>query len=319
MTSTANVTTANTDNTAALEVPQEIAVPPVRDSFVATSEFQLLTAVTEQLLDQGRQVKTLLLGPAGCGKTTTAEQVAARLELPYLHMNCALIREASQLFGTREVADGRTFTRESLFTRVIEQGNAVILLDEVNRTSQFAMNGLLSVMDGSSPYSEDLQRHVKVGENLVFFGACNVGSAYTGTFRMDKALDDRFQRRIEVSYLPAEQEVDLLIKVTGVSKLAAERLVRIAQQVRREFDQGKTYSQDISTRVLLAAAEDFAALESVKAGRGPDSLKLTIANRFSNAGDAGSERKSLFMLIEQQFGSWTKEADAAATGAKANA
>ncbi len=307
MTSTTNIAS----NTATLDAMQEIAIPEVRDNFVATNEFQLLTAVTGQLLEQGRQVKTLLLGPAGCGKTTTAEQVAAQLGLPYLHMNCALIREASQLFGTREVADGRTFTRESLFTRVIEQGNAVILLDEVNRTSQFALNGLLSVMDGSSPYSEDLQRHVKVGENLVFFGACNVGSAYTGTFRMDKALDDRFQRRIEVSYLPAEQERDLLVSATGISPVAAERLVRIADNVRREFNLGKTYSQDISTRVLLAAAEDFAALEAVKTGTGDTSLKLTISNRFSDAGDGGSERKSITMLIEQQFGSWAKEAAAA--------
>ena len=290
----------------------EIVIPEMRDSFVATEEFELLTAVTGQLLEQGRHVKTLLLGPAGCGKTTTAEQVAARLGLPYLHLNCALIREASQLFGTREVADGRTFTRESLFTRVVEEGNAVIMLDEVNRTSQFAMNGLLSVMDGSSPYAEDLQRNIRVGENLVFFGACNIGSAYTGTFKMDKALDDRFQRRIEVSYLPEQMEQELLIKATGVSKEAARRLVRIATQVRNEFNSGKTYSQDISTRVLLSAAEDFAALETITPGTGPNSLKLTIANRFSEAGGGTSERNAINLQIDGQFGAWSeKDATAA--------
>jgi MoxR-like ATPase len=284
----------------------EIQVPDARKDFVVTNEFELLTAVSVQLLQQGRQVKTLLLGPAGCGKTTTAEQVAARLGLPYLHLNCALIREASQLFGTREVADGRTFTRESLFTRVIEAGNAVIMLDEVNRTSQFAMNGLLSVLDGSSPYSEDLQRNIHVGENIVFFGACNIGSAYTGTFKMDKALDDRFQRRIEVSYLPVEMERQLLVDATGVSAEAASRLVTIADNVRNSFNQGKVYSQDISTRVLLSAAEDFSALEIVKSGQGPSSLKLTIANRFSDAGGGSSERNAINMEIDKQFGTWGK-------------
>jgi len=60
----------------------EISIPEIRKNFVATQEFDLLTAVTGQLLEQGRHVKTLLLGPAGCGKTTTAEQVAARPPLP---------------------------------------------------------------------------------------------------------------------------------------------------------------------------------------------------------------------------------------------
>lgn len=284
----------------------ELEVPTVRPDFVATEEFELLTAVTAQLMDRGKHVKTLLLGPAGCGKTTTAEQVAARLELPYLHMNCALIREASQLFGTREVADGETYTRESQFTRAIEEGNCVIMLDEVNRTSQFAMNGLLSVLDGSSPYSEDLQRHIKVGPNIVFFGACNIGQAYTGTFKMDKALDDRFQRRIEVSYLPAKLEQELLVKATGVSPEAARRLHYIADQVRGEHSRGKTYSQDISTRVLLAAAEDFAALEAIKTGTGHNSLQLTIVNRFSDAGGGGSERSAIKLLVDGQFGTWEK-------------
>jgi len=193
---------------------------------------------------------------------------------------------------------------------VVEEGNAVIMLDEVNRTSQFAMNGLLSVMDGSSPYAEDLQRNVTVGPNIVFFGACNIGSAYTGTFKMDKALDDRFQRRIEVSYLPEDMEKELLVNATGISPEAASRLVKIAGRVRQQFNSGKTYSQDISTRVLLSAAEDFAALESITPGTGHDSLKLTIANRFSEAGGGTSERKAIYEEIDGQFGSWATDYEA---------
>jgi MoxR-like ATPase len=279
-------------------------VPAKDPQFINTPEFDLLVAITGKLLSEGRTANTLLLGPAGCGKTATAEQLAAQLELPYLHINCASIREASMLFGMREVKEGRTYTRASLFTQAIEAGNVIIMLDEINRTSPMALNGLLTAMDGSSPYSEDLERHIKVGPNVLFIGACNIGSAYTGTFRLDKALDDRFARRIEVSYLPAEQETKLLIDKTGINPEAAKRLVMIATQVRAEYNKGKKFTQDISTRLLIGAACDFAALESVKLGAGPKSLAMTIGNRFSNSGEAGSERTALSMLLDGKFGSW---------------
>lgn len=282
-----------------------INIPTKNEGFILTPEFELLVAISGKMLSEGRTANTLLLGPAGCGKTATAEQLAAYLGLPYLHLNCSSIREASMLFGMREVKDGRTFTRPSLFTQTIENGGAVIMLDEINRCAPTALNGLLTAMDGSSPWSEDLERHVKVGPNLVFVGACNIGAAYTGTYRLDKALDDRFARRLEVSYLPADKEIELLIKVTGIGKVAATRLVQVAQQVRSEFNKGtKKFSQDVSTRVLLGAANDFAALESVKKGAGPKSLQMTICNRFDPSGDSNSERTSLSMLIDGKFGSW---------------
>ena len=282
-----------------------IQVPAKREYFIPTPEFELLVAISGKMLSEGHTANTLLLGPAGCGKTVTAEQLAACLGLPYLHLNCSSIREASMLFGTREVKEGRTYTRASLFTQVVEAGEAVIMLDEINRCAPAALNGLLTVMDGSSPYSEDLERHIKVGPRIIFIGACNIGANYTGTYRLDKALDDRFSRRLEVTYLPNDKEIDLLVAATGVGREAATRIVKIATQVRNDHNKGnQKFSQDISTRVLLGAATDFAALESVKKGAGPKSLQMTVVNRFS---DGDNERSSLAMLIDGQFGSWTGE------------
>ena len=288
----------------------DLQIPAKAENFIVTPEFELLVGISGKMLQEGKTANTLLLGPAGCGKTKTAEQLAAYLDLPYLHLNCSSIREASMLFGTREVKDGKTYTRPSLFTQTIEKGGAVIMLDEINRCAPTALNGLLTAMDGSSPYSEDLERHVTVGKHIVFVGACNVGAAYTGTYRLDKALDDRFARRLEVSYLPAEREIELLVKSTGIGPEAAKRLVQIAQQVRSEYNKGsRKFSQDISTRILLGAAQDFAALESVCKGAGPKSLQMTIVNRFDNSGDSNSERTSLSMLIDGKFGSWDGSED----------
>lgn len=282
-----------------------LAVPAKDPNFIATPEFELLVAISGKMLSEGKTANSLLLGPAGCGKTASAEQLAAHLGLPYLHLNCSSIREASMLFGTREVKEGRTYTRPSLFTQTIESGHAVVMLDEINRCAPTALNGLLTAMDGSSPYSEDLERHIVVGPEVIFVGACNVGAAYTGTYRLDKALDDRFARRLEVSYLPEAKEIELLVKATGIGPEAAKRLVQIATQVRSEFNKGtRKFSQDISTRVLLGAARDFAALESVRAGAGPKSLQFTVVNRFENTGESNSERTQLSLLVDGKFGSW---------------
>jgi MoxR-like ATPase len=285
-----------------------ISVPAKDPGFIATPEFELLVAISGKMLDAGRTANTLLLGPPGCGKTASAEQLAAHLGLPYLHLNCANIREASMLFGTREVKDGKTYTRASLFTQTIEAGNAVVMLDEINRCAPTALNGLLTVMDGSSPYSEDLERHIKASSGVIFMGACNIGAAYSGTFKLDKALDDRFARRLEVTYLPAQTEAELLIKRSGIGAEAAKRLVQIATQVRQEHNKGsRKFSQDVSTRVLIGAAIDFAALESARKGAGPKSLQFTLVNRFDNNGESNSERTSLSMLVDGKFGSWTGE------------
>jgi MoxR-like ATPase len=282
-----------------------LSVPAKNSNFILTPEFELLVAISGKMLQDGKTANTLLLGPAGCGKTATAEQLAAYLNFPYLHLNCSSIREASMLFGMREVKEGKTYTRPSLFTQTIEAGNAVIMLDEINRCAPAALNGLLTCMDGSSPYSEDLERHVRVGERIIFVGACNVGAAYTGTYRLDKALDDRFARRMEVTYLSEDKEVELLVSRTGIGPVAARRLVQVAAQVRSEYNKNsRKFSQDISTRVLLGAAQDFAALESVKKGAGPKSFSMTIVDRFDSGGDSNSERTSIAMLIDGKFGNW---------------
>jgi nitric oxide reductase NorQ protein len=297
-----------------------LPIPAKNPHFICTPEFELLVAISGKMLDAGKTANTLLLGPPGCGKTASAEQLAANLGLPYLHLNCATIREASMLLGTREVKDGKTYTRPSLFTQTVEAGSAVVMLDEINRCAPAALNALLTVMDGSSPYSEDLERHIKVAPHLIFMGACNVGAAYSGTFKFDKALDDRFTRRLEVTYLPAEQEAELLISRSGIGPEAAKRLVQIATQVRAEHNKGsRKFSQDVSTRVLIGAAIDFAALESVRKGAGPKSLQFTLVNRFDNNGESNSERTSIGMLVDGKFGSWTGEEEEKAEAERAKA
>jgi MoxR-like ATPase len=298
--------TFTTETKISINALDQLSIPAIDNNFMATDEFSNWVLMTQALLANGSQTNTLLVGPAGCGKTKSAEQLAARLKMRYLHLNMATIREASMLFGTKEVEGGKTYFRETLFIKAIEAGGCVILLDEINRTVPAATNTLLSCMDGSSVWVDDLQRQVTVAPNVVFIGAANIGASYSGTFKLDRAIDNRFHRRIEVSYLSVEDETNLLETVTGVGQVAASRLVKIADHVRQEFNQGKSFSEDISTRVLLSAARDFAAMESIRPGSGPESLKATIGNRFS-AGASGGERSSLAMLIDGQFASWAEE------------
>jgi len=304
------MTFTQAENTVNLNAIDQLSIPEVDPNFKSSDEFNNWVAITQFQLATGVQSNTLLIGPAGCGKTKSAEQLAAQLKMRYLHLNMACIREASMLFGSKEIADGRTYFRETLFVKAIEAGGCVILLDEINRTTPSATNTLLTCMDGSAVFVDDLQRQIKVAPNVIFVGAANIGASYSGTFKLDRAIDNRFHRRIEVSYLSNEQEAELLVQASGIHLDAAKRLVSIATHVRTEYDNGKTFSEDISTRVLISAAKDFAAMEGIRPGTGPESLKATIGNRFSS-GTSGGERSSLAMLIDGQFATWAQEIGAA--------
>jgi hypothetical protein len=113
---------------------------------------------------------------------------------------------------------------------------------------------------------------------------------------MDVALKDRFPRIIEVKYLERDKEVELLMARTGIDKEDASNLVEIASQIReKSTGLSSSFTNSMSTRQLIAAAEDFM-------DGGVDSLTFTITNSFSPEGGTSSERASVLQLIQGKFG-----------------
>jgi nitric oxide reductase NorQ protein len=249
------------------------------------------------MLNQARQASpqnALLAGPTGAGKTEFAIQLAARHGLKVMVMDCANIREARDFFGQKGASNGCTYFRKSQFWLAVERGNCVILLDEFNRAADHVRNSLMPLLDHRrQSFVEEVGETLKVGPGTVFIATMNEGLDYSGTHTTDKAMKDRFIRRIELSYLPEDKEIQVLLdKAPGLNKNDARKLVELANVVRSKATGfGGTLSETISTRRLIAAAQDFVQM-------GVQSFQFTVFAHFDASEGTNSERAQVISAFE---------------------
>lgn len=273
-----------------------VFLPEVNDTYYITPDIISLFKRIGKMSDAKTQ-KVMLRGPHGAGKTEMAMQFAARNKMPMIIMDCANLKEPRDWFGYKTIEDGNVVWHESQFDKVVTAGNHVILLDEINRVHPNILNTLLPLLDGRGfTYLEEKGDIIKIGPKTVFFATMNEGAAYTGTTSTDIAMRDRWSRIVEVTYLPKDKEVDVLIARTGIAEKAAKALVDIANQIRKKSTGlGSSFSDGFSTRQLIACAEDFVI-------DGVESLTFTMTNLFSADGGTNSERAAVLQLIQGKFG-----------------
>jgi len=270
--------------------------PAVNSTYYINDDVSNLFSYVEKQRKNKTQ-KVLLKGPHGAGKTEMAMHYAAVNNLPMLIMDCANLREPRDWFGYKTIEKSKIVWHESQFDKAISDGNIVILLDEINRVHPSILNTLLPLLDARGfTYLEEKGSNIIVGNGVVFFATMNEGAVYTGTTSIDVALKDRFPRVIEVKYLETDKEIELLVKRTGIDEEDAKNLVHIGNQIREKSSGiSSSFSHTMSTRQLIAAAEDFV-------DGGVDSLTFTITNLFSPEGGTSSERASVLQLIQGKFG-----------------
>lgn len=270
--------------------------PRPDSSYISGANVNSLFKNLDKLSDISPQ-NVRLVGPHGCGKTELAIQYAAQNKMPILIMDCANLREPRDWFGHKTAKDGSVFWKESQFDKSVTCGGHVILLDEINRTSPNVLNTLLPLLDDRRfTYLEEKGDVIKVGDKTVFFATMNEGSGYTGTSSVDFALEDRFPRLIELNYLLNSQEVRLLVNRTGISEPNANKLVDIANNIRKKnMGLEASFSKSVSTRQLISIAQDFVV-------GGVPTLEFTLTNHFSTDGGLESERAAVLQMIQGKWG-----------------
>jgi len=238
------------------------------------------------------------VGPAGCGKTEAAIQLAALAGFDAFIMDCSIVREPRDWFGSRTVKGGAVVWQDSPFTHAIQRGRCVVILDEANRASLNVGNSLLPLLDRRrASLISERGSVVRVAPSTIFVATMNEGAQFTGTGPLDAALRDRFPRVVEFTYLHPREEAALLVDRTGIDPTNAERLVEITGKTRATHGTSgiAQFGTTLSTRQLLAAAADLKA-----AGIG--SLAYTVANLFPADGGTESERAQIVALLVGKFG-----------------
>jgi MoxR-like ATPase len=243
----------------------------------------------------------MMTGPAGSGKTMAAKALVTALKRPFFYFNLGATQDprAALIGNTHFNKATGTYFSESAFIKAIKTPYAVVLLDELSRAHPEAANILMTVLDQTQRYlrldEQDNSPIVEVAKGVTFIATANIGSEYTATRVMDRALLDRFVT-IEVDTLNAEQEYTLLNMLYPDTnqddmKAVAEIAAHTRDQVKSEV--GKLTTA-VSTRISVEMAgllyDGFNLLEAAE---------VAIFPFYSQDGGMDSERTYIKQLVQK--------------------
>jgi nitric oxide reductase NorQ protein len=242
----------------------------------------------------------MMTGPSGCGKTDVTFKAAKALDREVIYFNLGATQDPrSTLIGnTHYSKDTGTYFSESLFVSAIQKPNTVILLDELSRAHPEAWNILMTVLDPIQRYLRLDEKSdsptIKVAEGVSFIATANIGSEYTATRIIDRALLDRFAI-LEMDVLSYEQEYQLLSSKCTVNQETLLKLCDIIKDIRKEVKSDTPrISTTVSTRATLEIAElltDAFTLEQA--------IEILVYPLFSDEGGNDSERTYVKQVVQK--------------------
>lgn len=248
-----------------------------------------------------RAKNIMMTGHAGCGKTMAAKELVKALDRPDFYFNLGATQDprATLIGNTHFDKVKGTFFSESAFVKAIKTPNAVILLDELSRAHPDAWNILMTVLDQGQRYlrldEAEGSPIVNVADGVTFIATANIGSEYTSTRVIDRAILDRFVT-IEMDILNDEQELGLLkYMFPEVDEADLKAIAEIAHHTRTQStnENGKL-SGMISTRASVEMAgliyDGFDLFEAAE---------ISIFPFFSPDGGVDSERTYVKQLVQK--------------------
>ena len=244
----------------------------------------------------------LITGPSGTGKTLASVSAAKATNRPFFYFNLGATQDPrSSLIGNTHLNKKTgTYFAESPFVKAIRTENSIILLDEITRAHPDAWNILMTVLDLGQRYlrldEKENSELVMVAKGVSFIATANIGSEYTATRIIDKALFERFGSVIEMPYLTMEQEETLLkILYPSVNPKLLHQIADIAAVTRSQYMSGNgKLSNCLSTRSTIEAAgclyDNFTLEEAAESAFYP---------HFSDDGGIDSERTFIKQLVQK--------------------
>ena len=248
---------------------------------------------------RGRNI--LLTGPTGCGKSQTAIAAATALDRPLFYVNLGATQDprGTLIGNTHFSKEAGTYFNESAFVKAIQTPNTLILLDEVSRAHPEAHNILMTVLDPGQRYLRLDEAvgapTVKVAEGVSFVGTANIGTEYTATRVMDRALIDRFSIA-EIPFLTSIEECSLIQQIyPTIDPTAAVALAEIALQTRNEVRSDSAKIQTpLSTRSVLEMADLLVDGFTLQ-----DCAEVCIYPLYSQDGGMQSERTFVKQVVQK--------------------
>jgi cobaltochelatase CobS len=231
--------------------------PLVDDDYI-WPEPEILGAVLSQV---SRNVPVMLVGPAGTGKTTLIEQIAARLRRPYARIQCHRTTDAPDLIGMTVPHPEGAKWQDGQLAAAIRKPGCMIAIEEPSIARAGALFAFQSVLDGARAlFVAETGERIPCAPGVSFMAADNTGGtgdeggSYEGTQMLNRATLDRFGMAVRVDYLPADKEAVALMKRSGCNEKIAELAIAYAGKTRAETSQGRI-THAVGMRRLIAWAQ----------------------------------------------------------------
>jgi MoxR-like ATPase len=235
---------------------------------------------------------TLLVGPAGTGKSTLVEYVAQSVGAPLITVSCDIELDKTELLGRPEIKGGDTHWVDGPVTLAMRRGYWIVF-DEANMAKPEVLSVLHAVLDHRRRLvlKENGNEVIEAHPNFRVFATMNPG--YEGTGELNQAFKDRFGVVLRIGYMPPRKEEALLTKRTGIDRATASLLVKAARDTRRMAENGEI-TEAISTRTLLEWAQamknGYSALEAAE---------FTVLDKIARD---KAEREDVGNVVKNYFG-----------------
>ncbi len=196
-----------------------------------------------------RRKNLLIYGPTGCGKSSLACNVMARLKETAEIFSCDGETSTDNLIGkpwavTDKNGKGRTIVALGAALRAYKYGK-ILLLEEVDHAIPDILASLHRVFETQSDfYICNIGEEETIPRNQTFCGiatANTIGTGedtyiYAGTKPLNQAFMNRFSLTIKMGYIDAARELKVLKNKTGIDEDTAKKIIAAANEVRNAAD-----------------------------------------------------------------------------------
>lgn len=238
-----------------------------------------------------RHKNVLLVGPTGCGKSSLAINVAARLgkRLDIINLDGETSVDnlmAKLLISKSDTGSPITSVAYGPVLRAYRDGHG-LLLEEVDMAIPDILAALHRVLEINSKFVEisvgDTEVIKKHWDFFVIATANTIGTGedaflYAGTKVLNKAFMNRFSLTDRMNYLEKSKEVKVVVAKTGIDRDLAMDMVDAANDARKATKEGTSRVVDtISTRDLLEWADAILGMKLTPM----EAAHYTFLNRVS--------------------------------------
>jgi ssDNA-binding Zn-finger/Zn-ribbon topoisomerase 1 len=264
------IKTMNSNLPPVVNINENSFIPKIDPSFIKPSVYYSIKNIIQSKLF----FPIYIYGESGVGKTTLVEQVCAETNRELFVISITEQTTEEDLVGSMRLENGNTVYRNGPIVQAMKRG-AVVLLDEFDLATTKIMC-LQRIMEGKPILIKKETEIVYPAPGFNIVAAANTNGKlldsgrYIGARVQNEAILDRFSAIYKMTYLPEEQEVNMIMnkifvefqtifrEMNDEQKQTVEKeiqnfttnLVKWATNIRKTFEIG-AIEDTISSRRLI--------------------------------------------------------------------